>query len=70
MKLTLTVGSIIWDEDSHVVGRAVAAHAGTVVAAIRVVAGGALTTDFISAYLTFVLICKTIKIPDQNVILF
>lgn len=61
MKLTLTVGSVVRDEDSHVVGRAVAAHAGAVVAAIRVVAAGALTTDFMSSYLTFVFIYKTIK---------
>lgn len=52
------MGSIVGDEDGHVVGRAVAAQAGTVVAAVRVVAGGALTADFISLYLTFIFIYR------------
>lgn len=62
LKLTLTVGSIVGDEDGHVVGRAVAAQAGTVVAAVRVVADGALTADLISLYLTFIFIYKTFSI--------
>ena len=37
-KLTLAVGSIIWDEDGHVVCGAESFQAGAVVAAIRVVA--------------------------------
>lgn len=57
-KLTLAVGSIIWDEDGHVVRRAVASQAGTVVAAICVVAGGVLPADLTGSYLTLIFIWK------------
>lgn len=55
-KLTPTVGSIVGGEDGHVVGGSVAAQAGAVVAAVRVVAAGFLTADFVALYLTFILI--------------
>lgn len=51
--------SIIWDEAAHVVRRAVAIQAGTVVAAICVVAIGVLPTDLTGSYLTFIFIWKT-----------
>lgn len=54
--LTLAVGSIIWDEGGHVVSRAVARQAGTVVAAIGVVALGVLPADFTCSYLTLIFI--------------
>lgn len=58
-ELTLAVGPIVGDEDGHVVGGAVATQAGAVVAAVGVVAGGALTADFISLDLAFILIYET-----------
>lgn len=54
------MGSIVWDEDGHVVRGPVASQAGTVVAAICVVAGGVLPTDNIGTYLTLIFIWKTI----------
>lgn len=60
VKLTLAVGSIIRDEDGHIVRRAVTSQASAVVAAVRVVAGGARPTDFVGSYLTFIFIYKII----------
>lgn len=54
--LTFAVGPIVWDEDVHVVWRAVASQAGAVVAAICVVAGGVQPTDLIGSYLTLIFI--------------
>lgn len=67
MKLTLAVGSIIGDEDGHIVRRAVTSQASAVVAAIRVVAGGARPTDFVGSYLTFIFIYKIIKMFNARV---
>lgn len=67
LKLTLTVGPIVGDEDGQVVGRGVAALAGAVVAAKRVVAGGARTADFISPYLTFIFVYETARV-NQNIV--
>lgn len=66
-KLTLAVGSIIWDEDGHVVRRAVSSQAGAVVAAIRVLAGGVLPTDLIVTYLTLVFIWKGTYLLHFNI---
>lgn len=52
------MGSIIWDEDGQVVGWAEAGQAGTVVAAIGVVAGGVLPTDLTGTYLALIFIWK------------
>lgn len=63
----LAVGSIIWDEDGHVVRRAVSSQAGAVVAAIRVLAGGVLPTDLIVTYLTLVFIWKETYLLHFNI---
>lgn len=52
------MGPIVWDEDLHVVGGAVASLAGTVVAAECVVAGGVLPTDPSGSYCTLIFIYK------------
>lgn len=50
------MGSIVWDKDGHVVRRTVARQAGTVVAAICVVACGVLPTDLTGSYLALIFI--------------
>lgn len=52
------MGSIIRDEDILVVRRAVSSQTGAVVAAIRVVACGVLSTDLTGSYLTFIFVWK------------
>lgn len=54
--LTLAVGPIIGDEDVHVVGGAVPWRAGTVVAAVCVVAGGMLPTNVFGSEQTLIFI--------------
>lgn len=60
------MGSIIWDKGGHVVRRAVASQAGTVVAAVSVMAGGVLPTDLSCSYLTLILIWKKKKITLKH----
>lgn len=54
------MGSVIWDEDSHVVRGAVTSLAGAVEAAICVVAAGVLPTDLTGSYLALIFIWKTV----------
>lgn len=56
-ELTLAVGSVVWDEDSHVVRGAVTSQAGAVEAAVCVVAAGVLPTDLTGSYLALIFIC-------------
>lgn len=63
-KLTLAVGAIIWDENSHVVRRAVAGQTSTVVAAKSVVTSGVLATDLTGSYLTLIFVWRN-KENDQ-----
>lgn len=56
IRLTLAVGSIIWDEDSHVVRWTVASHARAVVATKGVVTCSVLPTDLNGSYLALIFV--------------